>query len=369
VVTRSGRGSTVSRIVTADGDLETALAGDAVTLVLSDEIDASRGDVFAHPHSRPEMTNLAAARVIWMHEEPMRADGTYLMKIGAQQLPARIASVEALHDISTFEKRPGRPLGLNEIGDCVISTAHLFAFDPYRALRDGGAFILIDRLTHQMVAAGMIEHSRAQSRNVHRHAMDVAKRDRSELKAHRPAILWFTGLSGAGKSTIANIVERRLWALGAHTYALDGDNIRQGLNRDLGFSDQDRVENIRRIGEVARLFVDAGLIVTVSFISPFRAERDMVRALVGPDEFFEIHVDAPLEVCLARDPKGLYRRAQAGEIRNFTGIDSPYEPPVSPEMRLETASADADTLADRVISLLRERGVIAGGFQRLDFSI
>jgi bifunctional enzyme CysN/CysC len=369
VVARSGRASSVRAIVTADGDLPEAAAGHAVTLVLSDEIDASRGDVFAHPQARPEMTNRILSRLIWMHEDGMSPEGAYLMKIGAQTVPAKIAGVEALYDVRTFGRQEGRWLQLNEIGECIVASPQLFAFDPYRLSRDGGAFILIDRYTRQTVAAGMIDRSLTQARHVHRHAMDVRKADRCEFKGHRPAILWFTGLSGAGKSTIANIVEQRLWSMGAHTYSLDGDNVRQGLNRDLGFSDADRIENIRRIGEVSRLFVDAGLIVTVSFISPFRSERDMVRALVGPDEFIEIFVDAPLDVCLARDPKGLYRKARAGEITNFTGIDSPYEPPLTPELRLETAEADAPALAERVIALLRERGIISGDLQRIDFSI
>ncbi len=370
VVARSGKASKVKRIVTADGDLPRAVAGEAVTLVIEDEIDASRGDVFAAPDARPEVSNQFTANILWMHEDELTTGHPYLLKIGAQTVQATVTSIRHRIDINTMERAPAQALGLNEIGFCNISTNQSIAFDPYKAIKEAGAFILIDRFTNLTVAAGMIEFSLMRATNVHRQAMDVSKSVRSQMKGHRPAILWFTGLSGAGKSTIANLVERRLANMGAHTYSLDGDNIRQGLNRDLGFTDSDRAENIRRIGEVAKLFVDSGLIVTASFISPFRAERELVRRMVEPGEFIEVFVDAPLEVAEQRDPKGLYRKARAGEIKNFTGIDSPYEVPESPELRLETAAATPEALADKVIEHLRRTGVIASGADEpLDFSI
>jgi bifunctional enzyme CysN/CysC len=370
VVAKSGKASKVKAVVTADGDLPAARAGDAVTLVLEDEIDISRGDVFAAVDARPEVANQFTANILWMHEDELATGRQYLLKIGGQTVQATVTGIRHKIDINTLDKTQGHSLGLNEIGFCNVSTNQVIAFDPYRSIKDSGAFILIDRFTNQTVGAGMIEFSLMRASNVHRHAMDVTKAARSLLKGHKPAVLWFTGLSGAGKSTIANLVERKLADMGAHTYSLDGDNIRQGLNKDLGFTDADRVENIRRIGEVAKLFVDAGLIVTASFISPFRAERDLVRGLVEKGEFIEVFVDAPLDLAEKRDPKGLYKKARAGEIRNFTGIDSPYEPPVSPELLLDTASATAEVLADRVIDHLRQIGVIASGAdQPLDFSI
>ncbi len=370
VVAKSGKSSKVKAIVTADGDQPRAAAGDAVTLVIEDEIDASRGDVFAAAEARPEVSNQFTANILWMTDDELTTGHAYLLKIGAQTVQATVTGIRHKIDINTLDKAQGHALGLNEIGFCNLSTNQPIAFDPYRNIREGGAFILIDRFTNQTVGAGMIEFSLMRATNVHRHAMDVTKATRSLLKGHRPAILWFTGLSGAGKSTIANLVERRLADMGAHTYSLDGDNIRQGLNKDLGFTDQDRVENIRRIGEVAKLFADSGLIVTASFISPFRAERDMVRGLVEKGEFIEVFVDAPLELAEKRDPKGLYKKARAGQIRNFTGIDSPYEAPVKPELRLDTSGATAEALADQVIEHLRKVGVIgSAGDQALDFSI
>ncbi|MDP3735769.1 MAG: sulfate adenylyltransferase subunit CysN [Hyphomonadaceae bacterium] len=370
VVAKSGKASKVKAIVSADGDLPRATAGDAVTLVIEDEIDASRGDVFAAAEARPEVSNQFTANILWMTEDELTAGHAYLLKIGSQTVQATVTGIRHKIDINTLDKTQGHSLGLNEIGFCNVTTNQPIAFDPYRFIRESGAFILIDRFTNQTVGAGMIEFSLMRATNVHRHAMDVTKATRSLLKGHRPAILWFTGLSGAGKSTIANLVERRLADMGAHTYSLDGDNIRQGLNKDLGFTDADRVENIRRIGEVAKLFVDSGLIVTASFISPFRAERDMVRGLVETGEFIEVFVDAPLALAEKRDPKGLYKKARAGQIRNFTGIDSPYEAPVSPELRLDTSAATAEALADQVIEHLRKTGVIGSASdQSLDFSI
>jgi bifunctional enzyme CysN/CysC len=370
VVTKSGKASKVKAIVTADGDLSQASAGDAVTLVIADEIDASRGDVFASADARPEVSNQFTANILWMTEEALTTGHAYLLKIGAQTVQATVTQIRHKIDINTLDKTPGHALGLNEIGFCNLSTSQPIAFDPYKSIREGGAFILIDRFTNQTVGAGMIEFTLSRATNVHRQAMDVTKSSRSLLKGHKPAILWFTGLSGAGKSTIANLVERKLAAMGAHTYALDGDNIRQGLNKDLGFTDDERIENIRRIGEVAKLFVDSGLIVTASFISPFRAERDMVRGLVDKNEFIEVFVDVPLAVAESRDPKGLYKKARAGQIRNFTGIDSPYEPPANAELRLDTSSATAEALAEQVVAYLNQRGIVGTSVdQSLDFSI
>ncbi|MEZ5937605.1 MAG: sulfate adenylyltransferase subunit CysN [Hyphomonadaceae bacterium] len=370
VVARSGKTSRIRAIVTADGDLPSARAGDAVTLQLDDEVDVSRGDIFSEPTHRPDVANQFAANLLWMHEDELVPGRPYLLKIGTQTVQASVKDIRHKVDVNTLDKSPGQSLGLNEIGLCSIGTNVSVAFDPYRKIREGGAFILIDRFSNQTVAAGMIEFSLLKATNVHRQAMDVTKASRSMLNGHRSAILWFTGLSGAGKSTIANIVERRLATRGVHTYSLDGDNIRQGLNKDLGFSDQDRVENIRRIGEVAKLFVDAGVIVTCSFISPFRAERDMVRALVEQGEFFEVFVDTPLEVAESRDPKGLYRKARAGEIKNFTGIDSPYEPPVNPDLVLEAAKHSADELADQVMAFLRSQEIVAAEAEDpIDFTI
>jgi bifunctional enzyme CysN/CysC len=370
VVAKSGKISRVKALVTADGDLPVAKAGDAITLVIEDEIDASRGDVFAVPDARPEVSNQFTANILWMHEDPLTTGHAYVLKIGSQTVQAAVTSIRHKIDINTLDKAAGSSLGLNEIGFCNISANQPVAFDAYTTIRETGAFILIDRFTNLTVGAGMIAFSLNRATNVHRHAMDVTKSSRSMIKGHKPAVLWFTGLSGAGKSTIANIVERKLSAMGAHTYSLDGDNIRQGLNKDLGFTDQDRIENIRRIGEVAKLFVDAGMIVTASFISPFRVERDMVRGLVEKGEFFEVFVDTPLHLAEQRDTKGLYKKARAGQIRNFTGIDSPYEAPTSPELRLDTSSATADSLADQVIDHLRQSGIIGSYGEALsDFSI
>ena len=356
VVSQSGLAANVERIVTADGDLEMAQAGDAVTLVLNHEIDISRGDVLAAAEERPEVSDQFAAEILWMAEDDLLPGRSYLLKIGTASTPATISALKHKVDINTYEKKPSRKLEMNGIGMCNVSTARPIAFDPYHTIRDMGAFILIDRFTNQTVGAGMISFGLRRASNIHHHAMDVTKADRAQLKAQKPAILWFTGLSGAGKSTVANIVERKLATAGHHTYSLDGDNVRHGLNRDLGFTDEDRVENIRRIGEVGKLFVEAGLLVTCSFISPFRSERRMVRELVEEGEFIEVFVDTPLEVCMERDPKGLYKKAKAGEIKNFTGFDSPYEEPEAPEIRVDTTSISAEEAADQVIAKLKELG-------------
>ncbi len=359
IVAASGRESAVTRIVTADGDLREARAGDAVTLVLADDIDIARGDVLARADARPEVVDQFAAHILWMAEEPMLPGRSYLLRIGTKHVPARITTLKHKVDVGTLEHFAAKTLGLNEIGLCNVATASPVAFDPYTENRQTGAFILVDRFTNATAGAGMITFGLRRATNVHLQSLAIDREARVRRNGHRPAILWFTGLSGSGKSTIANLVEKELHAQGAHTYLLDGDNVRHGLNRDLGFTDADRVENIRRVGEVARLFVDAGLLVLCSFISPFRAERRMVRELVGEREFIEIFVDTPLEECVRRDPKGLYARARAGKIKNFTGIDSPYEAPEHAEIVIATNAAAAEESARRIVAELRARHILA----------
>jgi bifunctional enzyme CysN/CysC len=357
-VAKSGRTSKVTRIVTYDGDKQQAVAGEAVTICLADEVDISRGDVLAAAEARPQVTDQFAAHVLWMAEEELLPHRQYLIKTGAQTVPAQITQLKHKVDVNTLEHAAGRTLHLNEVGYCNLSTSVPIAFDPYADNRDMGAFVIIDRFTNGTVGAGMIDFGLRRATNVHWQAMDVDADARAAQLGQKPCVLWFTGLSGSGKSTIANLVEKRLYALGRHTYTLDGDNVRHGLNRDLGFTDADRVENIRRVAEASKLFVDAGLIVLVSFISPFRSERRLARELLKPGEFVEIFIDTPLEVCASRDPKGLYKRARAGEIKNFTGIDSPYERPENPEMTLLTEDTAAEALAERVVDFLRKDGRI-----------
>jgi bifunctional enzyme CysN/CysC len=359
VVAASGKESMIARIVTADGDLPEARAGDAVTLTFTDEIDVARGDVIAHADSRPDVVDQFAAHVLWMAEDDMLPGRSYLMRIGTKYVPARITSLKHKVDINTLDHIAAKTLSLNEIGLCNLSTSVPVAFDPYSDNRATGAFILVDRFTNATAGAGMVTFGLRRATNIHRQSVLVDKASRLRMHGHRPAILWFTGLSGSGKSTIASIVERELHARGAHTYMLDGDNVRHGLNRDLGFTDADRVENIRRVGEVAKLFVDAGLLVLCSFISPFRAERRMVRELVEAEEFVEIFVDTPLEECMRRDPKGLYARAKEGKIKNFTGIDSPYEVPESAEIVIDTRQGNADAAAQRILEALAARRIVA----------
>jgi bifunctional enzyme CysN/CysC len=359
VVAASGKESTVTRIVTADGDLKEARAGDAITLTLADEVDIARGDVLARSDNRPEVVDQFAANVLWMAEDAMLPGRSYLLRIGAKYVPARITSLKHKIDVNTLEHMAGKTLALNEIGFCNLATSTPVALDPYAENREMGAFILIDRFTNATAGAGMIEFGLRRATNIHRQNLLINKNARVQQNGHKPAILWFTGLSGSGKSSIANIVERELHARDARTYLLDGDNVRHGLNRDLGFTDADRVENIRRVGEVAKLFVDAGMIVMCSFISPFRAERRMVRELVGTQEFLEVFVDTPIEECMKRDPKGLYARAAAGQIKNFTGIDSPYEPPEAAEIVVHTRDLTAEEAAQQVLEMLRDRQIIA----------
>jgi bifunctional enzyme CysN/CysC len=358
VVAKSGRTSSVTRIVTMDGDVPEAVAGEAVTITLADEIDISRGDVLAAASARPEVTDQFAAHLLWMAEEEMLPGRPYMLKLGPAVVPAQITDLKYKTDVNTLAHNAGKTLHLNEVGYANLSLTQPLAFDAYRENRDMGGFVLIDRFSNATVGAGMIDFGLRRATNVHWQALDVAKSSRAGLKGQRPVILWFTGLSGSGKSTVANLVERALFAEGKHTYMLDGDNVRHGLNRDLGFTDADRVENIRRVAEAAKLFVDAGTIVLVSFISPFRSERRMARELVEPGEFIEIFVDTPIEVCMQRDPKGLYQKAMAGEIKNFTGIDSPYEAPEHPELTINTAEAEPASHAAAIVAYLKDAGYI-----------
>jgi bifunctional enzyme CysN/CysC len=358
VVAASGRASTIARIVTYDGDLAEARAGQAVTLTLADEVDVARGDLLAPPTARPEVADQFAAHVIWMGDEPLLPGRPYLMRIGTRYVPVKVTTLKHKVDIDTLEHLAARTLSLNEIGECNLSSSSPVAFDPYTENRETGAFILIDRYTNATVGAGMIEFGLRRAANIHRQALLVTRADHERLNGHKPAALWFTGLSGSGKSTIANLVERQLHDRGVRTFLLDGDNVRHGLNRDLGFSDADRVENIRRVGEVAKLFVESGVIVLCSFISPFRAERRMVRELFAEGEFLEVFVDTPLEDCIKRDPKGLYAKALEGKIANFTGVSSPYEPPQNAELVLATAALAPEDAAEAVIADLAKRGLI-----------
>jgi bifunctional enzyme CysN/CysC len=351
VVAKSGRESTVKRIVTMDGDLDEAVAGAAVTVVLDDEVDVSRGDVLCEPTARPEVSEQFAAHVLWMTDDEMLPSRQYLLKIGTASVLATISELKHKIDVNTLDHLAAKTLQLNEVGYVNISTAQPIAFDPYHENRDTGAFILIDRFTNATAGAGMIDFGLRRATNVHWQALTLNKRLRSAIKGQRPAVLWFTGLSGSGKSTIANLVEQKLCGLGRHTYMLDGDNVRHGLNRDLGFTDADRVENIRRVAEASKLFVEAGEIVLVSFISPFRSERRMARELVEQGEFIEIFVDTPLAEAERRDSKGLYAKARAGEITHFTGIDSPYQRPKNPDLRL-TPDCHVEELAQHVIDMI-----------------
>jgi bifunctional enzyme CysN/CysC len=358
VVAPSGRRSQVARILTADGDLEAARAGHAVTLTLTDELDASRGDLLAAGAAPPPVADQLQATIVWMHDDPMLRGRTYLMKIGARTVTATIAPLKYKVNVDSLEHVAATKLDLNEIGVCDLELSRPVAFDPYEQNRDTGGFILIDRITNDTVGAGMILFALRRAQNIRWQALTVDRSARAERKHQTPCVLWFTGLSGAGKSTIANRVEVELHARGHHTYMLDGDNVRHGLNRDLGFTDADRVENIRRVAEVSKLMIDAGLIVLVSFISPFRSERQMARALFGDNEFFEVYVDTPLAVAEERDPKGLYKKARRGELQHFTGIDSPYEPPENPELQLDTTVSSAQAAAETVIGLLEERELL-----------
>ncbi len=349
----AGTTSTVERIVTMDGDLDEAIAGQSVTITLADEIDASRGDLICAADDPAEVADQFEAHVVWMHEDAMLPGRPYLIKIGARTVGATISQPKYRVDVNNLDHLAATTLELNEIGVCNVALDRPIPFDAYDTNRDTGGFIVIDKLTNVTVGAGLLHFALRRSHNIHWQDVKVDKAARTGLNSHAPAVLWFTGLSGSGKSTIANIVESKLHAQGVRTYLLDGDNVRHGLNRDLGFTDADRVENIRRIAEVSALMVDAGLVVLVSFISPFRAERRLAREVVEAGEFIEVFVDTPLAVAEQRDPKGLYAKARRGELANFTGIDSPYEPPEHPEVRVDTSAMTPEEAADAVIEAWR----------------
>ena len=355
----SGVESHVARIVTADGDLAEAVAGQSVTICLADEIDVSRGDVLAAATDPPGVADQFECHLVWMAAEELLPGRPYLLKIGTRTVTATVAQPKYSVNVNTLERTAARTLQLNEIGVCNLHLDRPVPFDPYDENRDMGGFILIDKLTRATVAAGLLHFALRRADNVHWQAVEVDKEARATQNGHRPALVWFTGLSGSGKSTVANLVEQRLHSLGCRTYLLDGDNVRHGLNKDLGFTDADRVENVRRVAEVGRLMVDAGMIVLASFISPFRAERRMARDLLGDGEFVEVFVDSGLDVAESRDRKGLYAKARRGELVNFTGIDSPYEAPESPEIHLDTSGAvTAEAAAEQVVDHLRRAGIL-----------
>jgi bifunctional enzyme CysN/CysC len=355
----SGRSTTVKRIATFDGDLDEAVAGQSVTLVLEDEIDVSRGDVLCAGDQPAEIADQFEAHIIWMHDDGMLPGRPYLLKLGSSLVGATFSQPKYKVNVNTLEHLAARTLELNEIGVCTVATDRPVPFDPYTSNRDTGGFVIIDRLTNATAGAGLLHFSLRRSQNVHWQALEVDTAARSTMKGHRSGVVWFTGISGAGKSTIANQTERLLHSQGVHTHLLDGDNVRHGLNRDLGFTELDRIENIRRVAEVARLMADAGLVVLVSFISPFRAERRLARELTGEGRFCEVYVDTAIEVAESRDRKGLYRKARRGELANFTGIDSPYEVPEAPELRLDTAMVTSEQAAEDVVEQLRSMGVLS----------
>jgi len=354
IVLPGARTTIVKSIVTFDGTLDQAVADQAVTLTLEDEIDISRGDVIAALDQRPEATDQFQAHIIWMDDTPLLPGRPYLIKLANRTITGEVTALKYKVNVNSLDHEAGKTLALNEVGVGNLSLDETIVFEPYRANLILGAFIMIDKISNRTVAAGMIDFGLRRATNVHWQAVDVDKSARAGQKRQKPLVLWFTGLSASGKSTIANLVEKKLHARGNHTYLLDGDNVRHGLNRDLGFVDADRVENIRRVGEVAKLMVDAGLIVLTAFISPFRAERRMVRDMLDDDEFLEVFVDTPLEICEQRDPKGLYQKARAGEIKNFTGFDSPYEAPERADIRLDGASLSAEQAADIVIDRIED---------------
>ncbi len=352
LIASSRKPAVIKRIVTMDGDLEAAVAGQAVTLVLDREVDVSRGDVLSRPGETPEFSNQFQARLVWMNEEPAFPGRSYLLKIGAQTVPATITDLKFRTNVNTLEQTAATKIDLNEVATVTIATDKPIAFDPYASNALTGGFILVDRISNATLGAGTVDFGLRRAQNLTFQSFDVNREVRAQMKGQTSRIVWFTGLSGSGKSSIANIVEKRLTAEGRHAYILDGDNVRHGLNKDLGFTEAARVENIRRVAEVARLMADAGLIVLVSFISPFEKERRLAREIAGDIDFTEVYVDTPLAVCEARDPKGLYKKARAGEIKNFTGIDSPFEPPTTPEVVLHGAEEEPAVLADVLIGRL-----------------
>ncbi|MCH7627527.1 MAG: sulfate adenylyltransferase subunit CysN [Proteobacteria bacterium] len=348
----SGKTSTVTRVVTLDGDLDEAVAGQSITLCLADEIDCSRGDVLAAADAPPQAADQFETTLVWMADEALLPGRAYWLKLGTQTVSATVQAPKYTVNVNTMEHLACKTLDLNAIGVAEITTDRPVVFEPYADSRTLGGFILIDKITNATVAAGMLHFSLRRAQNVHWQALDVSREAHAALKNQKPAVLWFTGLSGSGKSTVANLVEKKLHALGKHTFLLDGDNVRHGLNKDLGFTETDRIENIRRVGEVARLMTDAGLIVLTAFISPFRAEREMVRELLPEGEFVEVFIDTPLDVAEARDVKGLYKKARSGQLKNFTGIDSPYEAPENPEIRVDTTKESPEDAAERIVDHL-----------------
>ena len=359
VVAHSGQVSRVKQLLTYDGPQASAEAGDAITITLADELDVARGDLLVCPTSRPEVSDQFSAHLIWMSDQALMPGRSYFARIGTKITPITVTGIKYKIDVNTREHLATHTLDLNDIAFCNLATGAPVSFDPFERNRKTGSFIVIDRQTNHTLGAGMIAFGLRRGTNVHWQPTLVGKSERAAQKHQRPAIVWLTGLSGAGKSTIANIVERQLHASGHHTMLLDGDNLRHGLNRDLGFTEADRVENIRRAGEVAKLLVDAGLIVLCSFISPYAAERDTVRRLVAEGEFIEVFIDTPIDECARRDPKGLYAKAKAGTITNFTGFDAPYEPPGNPEVHLHTPGQQPEQLAERLITKLAEFGIVS----------
>ena len=350
----SGTESTIERIVTWEGDLELAGAGRSVTLTLSDEIDISRGDIITTAESPCSSADQFQTRILWMNESAMMPGREYLFKSSTQNTSMTLGRLKHRIDVNTLDELPGKVLDMNEIGVCNISLSSRIAFDSYQKDPSMGGFIIVDRITNNTVGMGLIDYALRRADNIHWQSMDVTKQSRGEQKGQQPRLVWFTGLSGSGKSSIANILEKKLQSIGRHTISLDGDNVRHGLNRDLGFTKEDRVENIRRVGETSKLMVDAGLICIASFISPFEVERSMVRKLVDEEEFVEVFIDTPLEVCEERDVKGLYAKARAGELTNFTGISSPYESPENPEIRIDTTQVSAEEAADIILNYLTQ---------------
>lgn len=348
----SGKTSTVTRIVTLDGDLDDAVAGQSVTICFADEIDCSRGSVISTADNPPQVADQFEATVVWMDDEPLLVGRAYWLKLGTQLVSAVVQEPKYAVNVNTMEHLAVKTLELNAIGVAQISTDKPIVFEPYADNRTLGGFILIDKMTNRTVAAGMLHFSLRRSQNVHWQALDISRDAHAALKNQKPAVLWFTGLSGSGKSTIANLVEKKLHRMNRHTFVLDGDNVRHGLNKDLGFTEADRIENIRRVGEVAKLMTDAGLVVITAFISPFKADREMVRGMLPEGEFLEVFIDTPLAVAEARDVKGLYKKARAGDLKNFTGIDSPYEAPVNPEIRIDTTGMTPDAAATLIVDTL-----------------
>jgi bifunctional enzyme CysN/CysC len=354
----SGRTTQVSSIVTFEGELEEASAGQSITFTTTDEVDISRGDLVVPGNDPAEVSDQFEATVVWMSESPLLPGRSYFLKIGTKTVTGTVAPLKYRINVNTLEHMAANKLDLNEIGVCNIELDRPIAFDPYQVNRDTGGFILIDRITNDTVGAGMLHFALRRASNVQWQALDVNKAGRAAMKGQKPCLLWYTGLSGAGKSTIANLVDKKLHGMRRHTYLLDGDNIRHGLNKNLGFTDADRVENIRRIAEVAKLMVDAGLIVSTAFISPFRAERQMARSLLGEGEFIEVFIDTPIGIAEQRDPKGLYKKARRGELKNFTGIDSPYEFPEKPEIWIDTTATNPEQASDQIVAYLHERGIL-----------